>query len=207
MEKPDLATVRAAIDRGLRKSGLSASGLDRRIAKLKGRETSTLVKDIRGPKSKNPTLESIGLIAEALGTSIDEFLGVGTVPVVGFVGAGGEIAFNDDFQKGDGLYHVDPMPDMPSGMIGLEVRGDSMLPLFRDGYVAFILRRQDGVENGALRDWAVARLTDGRTLLKQIRRSAQPGKFDLLSLNADPIEGVDLLWATPVQGWRTRTEA
>jgi phage repressor protein C with HTH and peptisase S24 domain len=126
------------------------------------------------------------------------------VPVVGFVGAGGSVEFLNDHANGAAHYTVDALPDMRGGMIGLEVRGDSMLPLFREGYVAFIRREFDMVEEEALRDWAVVRLDDGRTMLKQVRRSVEPGKFDLLSLNADPIEAVTLVWATPVRGWRTR---
>lgn len=204
MQKTDLRTVQACIRRALEKSEItSASKLDAIIRDRRGRG-GTLVKDILSGKSKNPTLESIREIADALGTSVDDFLGGDGVPVVGFVGAGGEVAFYDDFQKGDGLFRIEPLPDMPGGMIGLQVRGDSMLPLFRDGYVAFIRRNWDHVESEALLDWAVARLADDRVLLKQIRRSAQPGLFDLLSLNADPIEAVELKWATPVRGWMTR---
>lgn len=203
MQNPDLRTVQECLRRALQKSGMSASKLDATIREKRGRG-GTLVKDILSGKSKNPTLESIRDIADALGTNADEFLGGDGVPVVGFVGAGGEVAFHDDFEKGDGLYRVDQLPDMPMGMIGLEVRGDSMLPLFRDGYVAFVRRNWDRVESEALLDWAVARLADGRVLLKQIRRSAQPGRYDLLSLNADPIEAVELQWATPVRGWMTR---
>jgi phage repressor protein C with HTH and peptisase S24 domain len=203
MQNPDLRTVQAFIKRAIEKSEMSVSRLDAIIRDKRGRG-GTLVKDILSGKSQNPTLESIREIADALGASVDDFLGGDGVPVVGFVGAGGEVVFEDDFQKGDGLYRVDGLPDMPIGMIGLEVRGDSMLPLFRNGYVAFIHRDSDQVEDAALQDWAIARVTDGRTLLKQIRRSAQPGLYDLLSLNADPIEAVELNWATPVRGWVTR---
>lgn len=130
---------------------------------------------------------------------------VDIVPVVGFVGAGGSVEFLDDHANGADHYTVESLPGMGSRMVGLEVRGDSMLPLFREGYVAFIRRDFDMVEEAALRDWAVVRLADGRTMLKQIRRSVEPGRYDLLSLNAGPIEGIELVWATPVRGWRTLT--
>lgn len=128
------------------------------------------------------------------------------VSVVGFVGAGGEIIFEDAFAKGNALYEVGALPGMEAdGLIGLEVRGDSMYPAIRDGHIAFF--RRDGwdhVEDDALRDWAVCRLDDGRTLLKEVRLSAEPGKYDLISTNAPPIERVGLAWATPVIGWRRR---
>lgn len=128
------------------------------------------------------------------------------LPVVGFVGAGGEVAFEDSYAKGDGMYSVAPLPGMEmSGVIGLEVRGDSMYPIFRNGHIVFIARDEwEHVEDDALLDWAVCRLADGRTLLKEIRPSHVVGKYDLISQNAPPIEAVELVWATPVVGHRRR---
>lgn len=106
----------------------------------------------------------------------------GEVPVVGFVGAGGEIVFEDAFERGDSMYEIKLLPDMRAeGLIGLEVRGDSMYPAIRDGHVAFF--RRDGwdhVEEEALREWAVCRLKDGRTLLKEVRRSAVPNRYGMV---------------------------
>ncbi|WCT78902.1 LexA family transcriptional regulator [Novosphingobium humi] len=128
------------------------------------------------------------------------------LPVVGFVGAGGAISFEDSYAQGDGMYHVEPMPGLDaSKLIGLEVRGDSMYPFFRNGHIVFIGRDGwDHVEDDALQDWAVCRLADGRTLLKEIRPAREHGKYDLISQNAPPIEGVELRWATPVLGHRRR---
>lgn len=128
------------------------------------------------------------------------------LPVVGFVGAGGEILFEDSYEKGGGLYHVASLPGIASpSIIGLEVRGNSMYPIFRDGHVVFIDRDGwDRVEDGALSDWAVCRLVDGRTLLKEVRPSHVAGRYDLISQNAPPIESVELVWATPIIGHRRR---
>lgn len=125
------------------------------------------------------------------------------VPIVGYVGAGGETVYLDDNPRGSGMNVAPRLPDLRGEMIGLEIRGDSMLPFFRNGYIAYISRQHDGVEEGAFREISVCRLTDGRTLLKQVRKSLAPGKFDLLSFNAEPIEGVGLEWATPIRAWLT----
>ena len=144
-------------------------------------------------------------LAAAYRGVVSEIFGEDTgVPVVGYVGAGGEVVFTDDHEPGGRHYDVPRLPDITGELIGLEVRGDSMLPAFRDGYVAYIRREHAGIEEDALRDLSVCRLTDGRTMLKTVRRAATEGRFDLLSLNADPIEGVELEWATPVRGWLTR---
>lgn len=127
------------------------------------------------------------------------------LPVVGYVGAGGEVVFEDAYPLGGSLYDVFGLPSLGGNFIGLEIRGDSMWPVFREGNIVFI--RRDGwdhVEDDALNDWAVCRLDDGRTLLKEVRRSATPGTYDLISQNASPIMAVDLVWATPVEGYRRR---
>ncbi|MDE1914707.1 MAG: helix-turn-helix domain-containing protein [Sphingomonadales bacterium] len=124
------------------------------------------------------------------------------VAVVGYVGAGGDIIFEDSYAPGDGMYHVDSLPGLGAdGLIGLEVRGDSMYPFFRNGHIIFIRRDNwDRVEDEALSDWAVCRLSDGRTLLKEVRPSRVAGHYDLISQNAPPIEDVELVWATAVKG-------
>jgi phage repressor protein C with HTH and peptisase S24 domain len=138
------------------------------------------------------------IIAEILGLEKES----AQVQVVGYVGAGGEAVFEDAYPQGGGAYTVESFPGL-ANVIGLEVRGDSMWPVFRDGHVIFIRRDTwDTVDEKALHDWAVCRLADGRTMLKEIRRSHEQGKYDLISLNAKPIEAVELLWATPVQGHR-----
>lgn len=143
-------------------------------------------------------------LAQAYECSVQDIFAESEVLVVGYVGAGGEVVFVDDHEKGAGLYTVPPLPGMTSGMIGLEVRGQSMWPLYRDGTVLFIRRETEGLDDGALGDLAVVRLADGRTLVKELRPSTSPARFDLMSLNAPPIEGVEILWATPVRGALTR---
>lgn len=144
-------------------------------------------------------------LARAYQCTVQEIFAESEVLVVGYVGAGGEVIFVDDHERGAGLYSVQPLPGMAAGLIGLEVRGDSMWPLYRDGSVLFIRRETEGVDEGAIGDLAVVRLADGRTLVKELRASAKPGCFDLISLNAPPIEAVDLVWATPVRGTLTRS--
>lgn len=83
-------------------------------------------------------------------------------------------------------------------LIALVVRGDSMLPKFQDGDIIYIGREHDGVLPDYLgRDCAV-RLVTGETYIKQLILGNEQGRFTLLSLNAPPMENMELLWATPV---------
>ncbi len=208
-----LEKVRASIRRLMDENGGGAKPLAGEMGL-----GETALRDIFLPKTKTVGSKKLHAIAAHYGVTMEAILaGTATtkgsqggeeasVPVIGFVGAGGEVIFEDAFAKGDALYEVGALPGMKAdGLLGLEVRGDSMYPVIRDGHVAFF--RRDGwdrVEDDALRDWAVCRLKDGRTLLKEVRPSAEPGKYDLISTNAPPIEAVELTWATPVVGWRRR---
>ena len=67
------------------------------------------------------------------------------VPVVGYVGAGEVIYGVDDYTKGDGLHHIDvPSGIMSLGTVALIVRGDSMLPVYRNGDIVFYDRQYSG---------------------------------------------------------------
>lgn len=181
----------------LRKArGLSQDGLAQRV------NTTKMTIQRLETGARKLTHDWMLRLAPALGTSPSSLI-ESSVPVVGYVGAGGETVFMDDNAVGSGLYEVDSPDDISGDVIGLEVRGESQWPMFRDGYVVLIGRRDDGIDERAVNDWAVCRLDDGRTLLKILRRGATPDTFNLLSINAEPIENVRLEWATPVKGWLT----
>lgn len=78
------------------------------------------------------------------------------------------------------------------------VRGDSMLPKYSDGDIIYISRQCDGVLPSYLGKDCAVLLSTGESYLKQIISGNEPGRFTLLSLNAPPIENVEIVWATPV---------
>lgn len=199
MGAQQIEMIRARLRALMKSAGIGAKPL----AKAAGLG-ETAVRDLLEGHSQNPRIGTLRALADYFGVPLEHLLGEDLVVVVGYVGAGGEVVFVDDHEKGAGLYTVPPLPGQASGMIGLEVRGQSMWPLYRDGTVLFIRRETEGLDEGALGDLAVVRLADGRTLVKELRSSATPGRFDLMSLNAPPIEAVELLWATPVRGALTR---
>jgi repressor LexA len=89
-------------------------------------------------------------------------------------------------------------PNVSMQLVALVVRGDSMLPKYQDGDIIYIGRDHDGLLPEYLgRDCAV-RLATGETYIKQIIKGGEDGLFTLLSLNAPPIENVEIEWATPV---------
>ncbi len=178
-----------AIDALAAKNKLSASGL----AKQAGLDPTTFNKSKRGApngKLRWPSTESISKILTATGASLEEFValvsrdgGVHTpvrlVPLVGMAQAGSRGFFDDaGFPAGSGWDEI-PFPELgDEHAYALEVSGDSMLPVYRDGdrivvSPAATPRRGDRV---------VVKTLAGEVLAKQLARlTAQ--RVDLKSLN------------------------
>lgn len=71
-----------------------------------------------------------------------------------------------------------------------------MLPI---GEGWFLFYRERGGESDVLGKLCVIELAnDGAQLVKRVRPGYEPGKFNLISTNANPIENVGLAWAAPV---------
>lgn len=123
-------------------------------------------------------------------------------PVLGFVGAGAEVFPVDDHAKGAALDHIDT--GLPEDAVALVIRGESQYPL-QDGWVVIYRRAdQEGVPDACLNRLCIAKVKDGPTLLKTLRRGPLPRTFNLESWNAAPREGVKLDWASPVLSIRPR---
>lgn len=119
------------------------------------------------------------------------------VPVVGFVGAGAEIFTIDDHEKGAGLEEIEAPPGAGASVVALRVRGTSMAPVYKDGDLIFYDRKEDGDIGHLAGKDCVIHLSDGRTFLKELRRSN--GDLWLYSHNADPIFNPNIVWAARVR--------
>ncbi len=78
-------------------------------------------------------------------------------------------------------------------MIALEVRGDSMLPVYKEGHVIVVYKDQKKPLSAFYGEEAAVRTGDGRRFLKTIMRGAG-NAVTLTSFNAGPIENVQLDW-------------
>lgn len=128
-----------------------------------------------------------------------------TVPVVGQIGAGAEMFPYDDHPLGHGLEEV-PSPSGVDGgdLVAVSIKGDSMRPM-KDGWLMFYRRDQSGVPAECRNQLCVVRIADdGPTMVKELRWTKTPGRYNLLSWNADPIEDVALDWAAKVLDIRPR---
>ena len=119
------------------------------------------------------------------------------IPVVGRVAAGESFLPFDDNPLGSGYDEIEFTLD-DADPIAIEVRGESMLPVYRPGDYLLCSRRR-GVEiQQCLNKDCVVKTDQGEGYVKKLMNGATPGTFTLLSYNASPIENVRLLWAAPI---------
>lgn len=149
-----------------------------------------------------PSTESISKVLDATGTTMEQFTGYLTsasgrsripegafppqrsaIPLLGFAQAGAGGFFDDGgFPAGQG-WDVVEFPAAPShktGVYALEVQGDSMMPLYRDGDVLIIdpgaqVRRGDRV---------VVKTREGEVMAKILMRQSARA-IELTSLNSE----------------------
>lgn len=192
-----------AIDRLAARYGLSPSGLARRA----GLDPTTFNKSkriTREGKRRWPSTESIAKILDATGAPLGEFIdGIGTqdrsalaqrIPVIGYAQAGSQGYFDDaGYPAGTGWDEVlFPHVGDPKAY-ALEINGDSMEPVYRDGDTIVV------APNASIRrgDRVVVKTTGGEVMAKELlRQSAR--KVELVSLNrAHPdrtLEAQEIAW-------------
>ena len=183
-----------ALDTLAAENGLSASGLARRS----GLDPTTFNPSKRrmgDGRARWPSTESLAKVLDATGASLEAFTALVTgaralssaatarptrrIPLIGLAQAGGEGFFDDGgYPVGAGWDEVS-LPEIGDpNAYALEISGDSMEPVFRDGDMVIVspaapIRRGDRV---------VVRTIGGEVMAKQLaRRSAR--RVELRSLN------------------------
>lgn len=166
------------------------------------------LKSLRQGKSLSTNFDDGVKVAGAFGVSVEDFIAgnlakPGTaIAVAGRVGAGAVVDLVDDHAKGEGLYQIAFPPGMPvNGIVGVEVAGDSMVPVYQPGDVLLYSRHTIGVPTEALDRICVAEDEAGQVWVKQVRTGTAKGLFNLLSANptGQNMLDVPLKWAAPVR--------
>lgn len=198
-----------AIDRLATSFGYSASGL----AKQAGLDSTSFNKSKRiGPDGKPrwPSTESISRILSATGATMHDFVSLVedldpknnssslSIPVIGFAQAGAQGFFDEEgYPHGDSWDEV-RFPDYndasnEDGCYALEISGDSMQPLYRDGDVLVVspkakLRKGDRI---------VVKTSGGEIMVKELIRQ-NASRIEIKSLNPDhedrTIPANDIAW-------------
>lgn len=182
-----------ALDTLAAETGLSASGL----AKRAGLDPTTFNPSKRRSsdgRNRWPSSESLAKVLDATGASLEAFTALVTgsptatpgrparrIPLLGLAQAGSEGFFDDAGYPVGGSWDEVGLPEVGDPhAYALEIAGDSMEPVFRDGDMVVVspaapIRRNDRV---------VLRTQAGEVMAKQLaRRSAR--RIELKSLNPE----------------------
>ncbi len=182
-----------ALDTLAAESGLSTSGLAR-AAGLDATTFNSSKRSLGDGRDRWPSTESISKVLVATGCSLETFASLVSgartvpgaqrsparrVPLIGLAQAGSDGFFDDGGYPVGGGWDEVSMPEVGDPhAYALEISGDSMEPVFRDGDLVIVspgapIRRGDRV---------VVRTQAGQVMAKQLaRRSAR--RIELLSLN------------------------
>ncbi len=206
-----------ALDTLAAEHGLSTSGLARR-AGLDATTFNPSKRRMADGRARWPSTESLAKVLDATGASLDAFSALvqgaravphapgsrggprapaivaRRVPLIGLAQAGSEGYFDDGGYPVGGSWDEVTLPDVTdANAYALEISGDSMEPVFRDGDMVIVspaapVRRGDRV---------VARTRGGEVLAKElVRQSAR--RIELRSINpAHPsltFELTDMSW-------------
>lgn len=196
-----------ALDTLAAEHGMSTSGLARR-AGLDPTTFNPSKRRMPDGRERWPSTESLAKVLRATGTELAQFTALVTgaralpagarparrIPLIGLTQAGADGFFDDGGYPVGGGWDEVALPEIADpNAYALEISGDSMEPVFRDGDLVIVspaapIRRGDRV---------VVRTRDGGVMAKQLqRRSAR--RVELLSLNpAHPsysFELVEIAW-------------
>lgn len=169
--------VWSAIDTIAERYGYSASGL----AKKSGLDPTSFNPSKRhGPDGRPrwPTTESVANLLIAAGASVEEFSDLLSgrkgqppklkqIPLLGFARAGKGGFFDDSgFPAGNGWEEIDVPGVTDSAAYALEITGDSMQPVYREGDT-IIVSPGATVRKG---DRVVVKTSDGQVMAKVMQR-------------------------------------
>lgn len=194
-----------ALDRLAADNGLSPSGLARK-AGLDATAFNRSKRVSSDGRLRWPSTESLAKVLSATGASLADLVamieGEGAhtrpVPVIGMAQAGHGGFFDDaGFPTGAGWDEI-AFPDIgDEHAYALEVTGDSMVPVYRDGDIV-IVSPEASVRRG---DRVVVKTRDGEVMAKILkRRSAKV--VELASLNPEhedrAVPAPDLVWVARI---------
>ena len=174
-----------AIDNLARGHGLSTSGL----AKKAGLDSTTFNKSKRVHKNGRPrwpSTESISRILNVTNATIDDIFATQAqktsphiIPLIGMAQAGKDGYFDDGGHPTGFGGDVIDFPDIrDTNVYALQISGDSMLPLYRDGDIV-VVSPASSIRTG---DRIILKTKEGEVMAKELRRRTRQTLY-LRSLN------------------------
>jgi phage repressor protein C with HTH and peptisase S24 domain len=120
-----------------------------------------------------------------------------TIPLGGYVGAGGRIDTSTEQREPGVEYEVALTTIVPDATVAYQVIGESMLPVFEPNMV-IVCRAHTTDPELHLGKRVVVGTSDGARLLKKLAEGTEPGRYNLESSNAETIRNVELAWVAHI---------
>lgn len=146
------------------------------LAKRAGLDSTTFNKSKRGlngGRQRWPSSESIAKVLNVIGMSFEDFAALAAnnhergpaIPVIGQAEAGSDGFFDDaGFPVGEGWDEVRVPGAAGSNVYALEISGDSMMPIYRNGD-RILVAPEESVRRG---DRVVVKTTEGEVMAKEL---------------------------------------
>lgn len=173
-------------------------GLSMKTLSLKAGLGASTLHDIL-KRGRSPSIDVLIAVAAALGMRPSQLIdgdapGAMQIPITGIVGREVWTAA-DDAQARLAAFDIGG-----NDTITLEVRGNDMAPVYRDGDVLFCNRQFGPNADNLIGLDCALRTASGDNYIKILKRGSRPGRFNLKSYNPaiDDIEDVALQWVAPV---------
>jgi len=185
--------------------GLSLDALAERAGTSKG-----YLSDLERGERPMPPGRTIEKIAEALEISARQLLSErpgepqrgGTVPLVGYVGAGAAAHFYATAD--DPNERVEAPEGATASTVAAEIRGTSLGPAF-DRWLVYYDDIRSPVTPDLHGQLCVVALPTDQVLVKVLRPSGAPGRYHLISNGGEePIFDAEVLWAARVTNMKPR---
>lgn len=205
MSRPSHTQIWTAIDQLAARFDMTTSAL----ARVAGLDPTSFNRSKRfstdaDARPRWPSTESLSKVLAATGVTFSEFAAMAEggraaaakgVPLIGFAQAGDDGYFDDaGFPVGQGWDEINFPGLSREGVYALEISGDSMAPVYREGDQIVVDPTSGEPRRG---DRVVVKTTDGEVLAKEVARITARA-IELKSLNPDypgrTLERKDIAW-------------
>lgn len=205
MSRPSHTQIWTAIDQLAARFDMTTSAL----ARVAGLDPTSFNRSKRfspepDMRPRWPSTESLSKVLDATGVTFSEFAAMAEdgraapprgVPLIGFAQAGDDGYFDDaGFPVGEGWDQIEFPGLAKDGVYALEISGDSMAPVYREGDQVVVDPTSGEPRRG---DRVVVKTVDGEVLAKEVARITTRA-VELKSLNPDypgrTLDRKDIAW-------------
>ncbi len=144
--------------------------------------------------------------ARVLDVAVADFFTRPEIPLVGKIGAGGEVYAIGAYPKGDGMDRIEPDGYWSPSAVAVVVSGNSMYDKYHAGDILVYDEQNPEIERFIGRRECIVGLPDERIMVKRVTRGSRDGLYTLTSWNSPPIEDVAVDWCARIRSVKFREE-